>query len=435
MVLVAWSRAQWRWAVWDRVAVGRAFALLAAATGLAACVADPNAGGYNRPITLNNAEGAARAASSGDVPGHRVSILLPLTGPNADVGQALLRAAQLSLSQPGSPPLDARDTAGTPGGAADAARAALAGGAGIILGPLTAGETGAVAPIAVAAGVPVLAFTSDVTKAQPGVWTLGITPGQQVRRLVLAVQAEGRTRLAAVVPSNPFGDALASGMTATATEASLPPPRVEHYSNSFAGLTASLKSVADYASRHGATEDRQRTAPAVPADPGAAPATPPDVPPPPIDALLLGASGAQLGQAAPLLAFYDIGPGQVRILGPATWAREGAQLAALSGAWYAAPDPAQRAFYEQQYAAKYGAPPRELTDLAYDAAGVARAVADTTGFAGPALTRGQGFSGADGLFSLLPDGQVRRGLAIFEIDKTGSHVVQPAPASMAAPGS
>jgi len=407
-----------------------------AATGLAACVADPTAGGYNQPIGLNMADGAPRAAPSGDVPGHRVSILLPLTGPNADVGQALLRAAQLSLSQPGSPPLDARDTAGTPGGAADAARAALAGGAGIILGPLTAAETGAVAPIAVAAGVPVLAFTSDVTKAQPGVWTLGITPGQQVRRLVLAVQAEGKTRLAAVVPSNPFGDALATGMTAAAAEASLPPPRVERYSNNFAGLTASLKAVADYASRHGAVEARQRAAQAAPADPGAAPVGTPDaLPPPPIDALLLGAAGPQLGQAAPLLTFYDIGPGQVRILGPATWAREGTQLGALSGAWYAAPDPAQRSFYEQQYTAKYGAPPRDLTDLAYDAAGVARAVADNTGFAGPSLTRGQGFTGADGLFSLLPDGQVRRGLAIFEIDKGGSHIVQPAPASMAAPGS
>lgn len=161
----------------------------------------------------------------------------------------------------------------------------------------------------------------------------------------------------------------------------------------------------------------------------------PDAPPPPIDALLLGASGPLLGKAAPLLTFYDIGPGQVRILGPATWAREGAQLGALSGAWYAAPDPALRAAYEQQYAAKYGAPPRELTDIAFDAAGVARAVADNIGFAGPALTRGQGFVGADGLFSLLPDGQVRRGLAIFEIDKSGSHIVQPAPMSLAMPGS
>ncbi len=419
MVLAAW---------------GRAFTLLTAATGLSACVADPNAGGYNQPIGLNASGGTARAAPGGEVPGHRVAILLPLTGPNADVGQALLRAAQLSLAQPGSPPLDARDTAGTPGGAADAARAALAGGAGIILGPLTAGETGTVAPIAVAAGVPVLAFTSDVTKAQPGVWTLGITPGQQVRRLVLAVQAEGKTRLAAVVPSNAFGDALASGMTAAATEASLPPPQVERYSNGFTGLTASLKTVADYASRRGAIEARQRAARAAPTDPAAAP-SPDAPPPPPIDALLLGASGPQLGQAAPLLTFYDIGPGQVRILGPATWAREGAQLGTLSGAWYAVPDPAQRAAYEQQYTAKYGAPPRDLTDLAYDAAGVARAVADNTGFAGPALTRGQGFTGVDGLFSLLPDGQVRRGLAIFEIDKGGSHIVQPAPASMAAPGS
>ncbi len=54
----------------------------------------------------------------------------------------------------------------------------------MILGPVTSTETALVAPIAQRAGVPVLAFTNDQTVSQPGVWTLGITPGQQVRRLV-----------------------------------------------------------------------------------------------------------------------------------------------------------------------------------------------------------------------------------------------------------
>ena len=349
----------------------------------------------------------AGPAPGTEAPGHRVSILVPLTGPNAEVGKALLRAAQLSLDQPGGPPLDARDTGGTPAGAAQAARAAVAGGAGIILGPLTAPETGAVAPIAREAGIPVLAFTSDVAQAQPGVWTMGITPGQQVRRLVLAVQAEGKVRLAAAVPQNPFGDALATGMAASAGEAGLPPPRILRYGSS-PGLPGSLKELAGGA------------------DPSA---------PPPVDALLLGAAGPQLGQAVPLLSSSGLGPTRIRVLGPALWAREAPQLGALAGAWYAAPDPAQRAPFEQAYAAKHGAPPRELASLAFDAAGVARAVVDRIGYSAAALTRPQGFAGSDGLFVLQPDGQVRRGLAIFEIDPAGSHVVQAAPGSLTAPAS
>jgi ABC-type branched-subunit amino acid transport system substrate-binding protein len=372
-----------------------------------------------------------------EAPGRHVAILLPLTGPNAEVGQAMLRAAQLSLEQPGSPVLDARDTAGTPEGAAEAAKLALAGGAGLILGPLTAGETAAAAPVAKAGGVPVLAFTSDAALAQPGVWTLGITPAQQVRRLVLAVQAEGRTRVAAVLPRNAFGDALSGGLTTAAAAAGLPEPKVVRYGGSFATLNTALKDVSAYSTRRGAIEQQQQDARARGDADGrrqAAELGQQTPPPPPVDALLLGAAGEQLGQAVPLLAFYDVAPNQVRILGPAIWAREASRLSGLAGAWYAAPDPAQRAPFEQAYSAKYNAPPRELTSLAYDAAGVARVAAESGGFAPRALARPEGFAGADGLLALQPDGQVRRGLAIFEIDRGGSHIVQPAPQSRSAPG-
>ena len=413
----------------------RSWIVLAAGLGLAACVADPAANRYARmPSPAIPAQPVQPGATP---PGRRIAILLPLTGPNAELGQTLQRSAQLALDRPDAPPLDVRDTGGTPAGAAAAARAALDAGVGVLLGPLTTTETASVAPIAVAAGVPVLAFTSDSTQAQPGVWTLGITPAQQVRRLVMAVQADGKTRLAAVVPQNPFGEALATGYRSAAAEAGLPEPQLLRYGNGFAGLNAALKDVSGYNTRRGAIEDQQRAARArrdadgrrEANDLGQLP-----VPPPPVDALLLGAAGDQLGQAAPLMAFYDIGPGQVRILGPAIWAREAPRLGALSGAWFAAPDPAQRQAFVQRYTAKYNAPPRDLASLAYDAAAIARVTADANGFPLASLLRAEGFGGADGLLGLLPDGQVRRGLAIFEIDGTGAHIVQPAPDSLSAPG-
>jgi branched-chain amino acid transport system substrate-binding protein len=405
----------------------QAWTLLAALGGLAACVADTGDAGYGRPAVV----GAAPAVDS---LGRRVTILLPLTGSTAEIGQAMLRAAQLSLDQPGAPPLDVRDTKGTPGGAAEAAKLAIAAGTGMLLGPLTAGETASVAPLAKAAGIPVLAFTSDASLAQPGVWALGITPAQQVRRLVLALQAEGRSRLAAVLPSNAFGDAMASGVTAAAGTAGFAAPSVLRYGNGFAALNTALKSVSDYDARRSAAEQQAAPAP----DDADTRRRPKEagrpLPPPPIDALLLGTAGEQLGQALPLLTYYGIGPEQVRILGPALWGRDASRLSTLSGAWYAAPDPAQRAPFEQAYAAKYNAPPRELASLAYDAAAVARVAADSGGFAPGPLTRPEGFTGADGLLGLQPDGQTRRGLAIFEIDHGGSHVVQPAPQSLQAPG-
>ncbi|WP_158601017.1 ABC transporter substrate-binding protein, partial [Teichococcus wenyumeiae] len=69
----------------------------------------------------------------------KVALLLPLTGSNAQLGQAMLNAAQLALFEQGSPGFEfvPRDTGSTAQGAAEAARAAIAGGARVLVGPLT----------------------------------------------------------------------------------------------------------------------------------------------------------------------------------------------------------------------------------------------------------------------------------------------------------
>lgn len=423
----------------------RAFLILLAAP-LAACVGQPY--GSGGPGATPAPLGAGTVPGQ-PVQGRQVAALLPLSGRYAALGQGMLQAVQLALTPPGSPPLDVEDTGGTPQGAAGAARAALAKGAGLFIGPLTAGETAAVAPIAQAANVPVLALTSDATQARPGVWTLGLTPAQQVRTLVQAVQAEGKTRFAAVLPQGALGNALTDGLTAAAAEGGLPPPAVQRYlPGSSRAVSQALKEVSDYAARHPAAPTPPQ-APPTTATPGqppgdeqhtadAAPDTPPEpaepAPPPPFDALLLGANGPDLGPAAAQLAPDDIAPSQVRVLGPATWERDAARVPALAGAWYASPDPAARKPFETAFATANGAPPKPLTSLAYDAAGLARATSGPGGFDPAALQRPEGFAGADGVFALLPDGRVRRGLAIFEVQPGGPHLVQPAPQSLAAPG-
>ena len=56
------------------------------------------------------------------------------------------------------------------------------------------------------------------------------------------------------------------------------------------------------------------------------------------------------------------------------------------------------------------------------------------GFSVGALTQPAGFVGADGWFALLPDGQVRRALAVFAIERGGPQMVEPAPQSGNVPG-
>ncbi len=383
--------------------------------------------------------GAIPAPGALAPPGGRVALLAPLTGANAERGQALAQAAQLALGEPGAPMLDVRDTGSTPQGAAAAAQAALAGGASLLLGPLTAAETAAVAPSARAARVAVLAFTNDPAQAQPGVWTLGITPAQQVRRMVGALLAQGKSRFAAVLPPGDFGAAMATALTQALAAAGAPPPDIRVHDGGNATIAGTVRDISGYASRRGPIDARikaDRAKHTAEARREIAELSRQPIPPPPFDALVLADTGEKLAWEASFLGYYDIGAPEARVLGPALWASPSARGgAALAGAWYAAPDPAARTTFDQAYQAKYGAPAPGLADFAYDAAAIARVLATTpNGYSVASLCRPEGFAGVDGVLALQPDGTVRRGLAVFEIERGGAAIVDPAPTDFAAPG-
>ena len=415
----------------------RAFVLLLGPALLAGCTG--GGGGSYPPLGTGGLPvGLGQPMLPGPAPrAEPVAILLPLTGPHADIGQPMRQAAQLALAAPGSPPLLVKDTGGNPQTAAAAAQAAIAQGAGLILGPLTSAEAAAVAPVARGAGVAVLAFTNDPAQAQPGVWTMGITPGQQVRRLIAAAQAQGRTQTAALLPDSDFGHAMAQALTQATASLGLPAPTVYFHTPGMASVTASARLLADYADRRGPIEAKIRRARALNTPEGRQQArdlakTP--IPPPPFNVVLLADTGEALGEVASMLAYYDVDPPQVQVVGPLLWSARSSGSSQVPGGWYAAPDPAARTAFAQDYAAKYGAPPPPLADLAFDAASIARVLAGTGGYSVAALTQPAGFIGADGWLTLLSDGQVRRGLAVFRVERGGPQMVEPAPQSAAGTG-
>ena len=380
--------------------------------------------------------GGAQTASA--PPGQRVALLAPLTGPNAQRGTALAQAAKLALDQPGSPALDVIDTQGTPEGAAAAATTAINGGAGLLLGPLTAPETAAAAGPASAAGIAMLAFTSDPAQARPGVWVLGLTSTQQVRRLVGASMAQGKSRFAALLPPTDFGRAMSDALSQAAAAAGATADIRTVDGSSMQAANAAVRDLSGYVGRRGPIDAQikaARLAPGPDSRKQVAELSRRGIPAPAFDALLLASTGDALGQLTSLLPYYDVDRPAVRLLGPALWAVPSARGGAdLSGAWFAAPDPAARAAFDQQYTARFGNPAPGLADLAYDAASIARVTMQAGGFSQASLTRPEGFSGVDGVLGLQPDGTVRRGLAVFEIQRGGAQIVEPAPDSLTAPG-
>jgi hypothetical protein len=391
------------------------------------------------PVNLNPTQPAFQAPT-GKTSGP-VALLLPLTSSNPQIAQIALvleNAAKLALNGTGAPPLDVRDTGGTPSGAATAAQAAIAAGDGLILGPLTSDEVHAAAPIAQAAQVNMLAFTNDSTVAAPGIWPLGITPTQQVNRIVQAAQAAGRTQLAALLPDDDFGHRLSDALNAATSAAGEPAPAVTFYEqNDFSGLTGAVKQLSDFADRGQSIEDQIKAAQDLNTAAGRATAAQlqrQQIPPPAFNALFIGAiDGDTLYEIANLLPYYYVNQPQVLFLGPSNWASlapDMAKISALNGSLYAAPDPAAAAGFDSQYQAAYGSAPPSIADVAFDAAAIAKVAASSGGYTSTVLTNPSGFAGTDGLLRLQPDGEVARGLAVFAVAPGAPTVESPAPTQL-----
>jgi ABC-type branched-subunit amino acid transport system substrate-binding protein len=423
--------------------------LAAAGLGLSGCESPyPQSTSFNTglpsgPVQLPPPPGgtAAPAGTTGKTSG-AVALLVPLTGDLAPVGQALENAAKLAFPAGDGPGLDVRDTAGTAAGATAAAQAAIANGDGLILGPLTSGEAHAVAPIAQAANVNVLAFTNDSTVAAPGIWALGISPDQQVKRVIAAAAADGRTQVAALLPDTNFGHALGTSLQSATASLGEPGPNITFYDDGFSALNQAAKDVSDFADRGAGLEAQIKAAKEQNNAAGREKARELEhqqIPAPNFNALFIGAiSGNELAEMATLLPFYAVAQPQVQFLGPANWAgiaQALGQNGVYNGALYAATDPQAAAEFDQKYAAAYGAPPPAIADVAFDSAAIAHLLAGQGGFTSNLLTNPSGFTGADGLVQLNPDGTVQRALAVFEVSPTGPTVTSPAPSSLTTPSS
>lgn len=371
-------------------------ALVGTLLGLAACAPQaprPSFIGVAPPI-------GGQPVLPGPVGPQRAAMLLPLTGPQAPLGQAMLNAGYMALfdeSQSGIE-LAPRDTGGTPAGAQAAARAAIADGARILVGPLTSAEVAAVAGPAREAGVPVLAFTNDSQRAGGGTWVLGITPEQQVRRVVAAAAAQGAQQFALGAPDNDFGRALAGALRGATADLGLPPPSIAlHPANAEPAMAAS-----------GARVSGSRA-----------------------DAVLIGETGERARRfAATWMTEAQANGQQPRLLGTALWLNDPSlgREAALAGAWFAGPDGRARARFEARYRDAFRETPPRVAATAYDAAAIATRALRSGASPGQAMA-GAPFAGADGPVLLLPDGRTQRGLAIYAVS-TGSEpqVIEQAPA-------
>jgi len=348
------------------------------------------------PVGPDSAQTPQEAVTAGRA---KVALLVPLSGPNKPVGQAMLDAANMALFDVSADlALMPRDTGSTADGARAAATKAVADGAGLILGPVFSASVQPVREVADSSQASIISYSTDATVAGGNVFVMGFLPAGQVDRVVGFAKSRGMTKLAAIVPDNPYGVAVTAEINAIKTGLGLPQPRILVLDRDPKSQLASL------------TDD------------------PPDM-------LLVAMGGDQLQSLAPALADYEAAH-PVQLLGTGLWADDPAlpHMAGLAGGWYASPSPEGFVNFASRFQQIYNYRPPRIATLAYDSVALATSVSrgsagSPTPFSRDMLLQPNGFIGVDGGFRFLSSGLSERNLAVLAIGPDGPTVVDPAPPS------
>ena len=328
---------------------------------------------------------------------HRVALLVPMTGPNADVGQSIANATTMALLDTNADNLRIT-TYDTSTGVAAAARQAIADGNKLILGPLMADAVPAVQSTAREAGVPVIAFSNDTSVASADVFVMGHNPEQAIRRSVQFARGRGATRFAALLPEGDYGTRSASALGNALRD--------------FGGVLARKESYARGNTSILSAAQRLRAAGGY-------------------DAVLI-ADSARLGiEAADELQRGQ--GGRTRIIGTELWSGETvlARAASMEGAIFAAVSDQRYKRFAESYETRFGAKPYRIATLGYDAVlltlRVAREWKVGTPFPKGELYDRGGFLGVDGPFRFARNGIVERALEVREVRGDDVVAVDPAP--------
>ena len=384
----------------EKRAALRNLAMIGGIVLLAGCKMIPK-GVPETPPPLPPVEQPSASTLPTDAQRHRVALLVPLSGPNAGVGQSLANATTMAL-------LDTNDknlritTYDTATGAQSAAARAIADGNRLILGPLLSEDVTTVAAAARPARVPMISFSNDSGVAAADVFVLGHVPAQSVARVVGYARSAGVSRFAALVPAGDYGQRASAALTASARAAGGSVTAIEVYDRGNTSVTSAanrLKAKGGY------------------------------------DAVLI-ADGARMAlRAGPLLK--AVGATSPRILGTELWAGESTVLAtpSLRGGWFAAVSDARYRQFVTSYKTRFGGNPHRLATLGYDgvllAIRVARDWKPGTAFPTRKLADKGGFLGLDGAFRFGADNVAERAWEVREVGNGTTTTVSPAPARFA----
>ena len=323
-----------------------------------------------------------------------VGVLLPLTGKVSSVGQGMQNAMFMALDdlQNNKVVLKFYDTQSSAVVAKEVVRKAINEGANIILGPVMYEEVEAIAPVTLAENIPVVSFTTSPQVLQQGIYSIGLLNGEQVERVLSYAQSQNKKGLALLVPDNAGGLNVVKSVLMSIQNKDMELVKVGFYDQSSVDFTSLVKSMVE-------TKD--------------------------FDSVLIADGGNRLKSLVSMFAYNDMMYPDVLFMGTSAWDNTNlSKETILYRGVYPMVSKSYGSYFTDKYKETFGEMPKNIYSLAYDSVLLA-SVLSTKKYNNldEGLTSKSGFIGVNGYFKILPTGQSRHSLEVYEVSASGPKIV------------
>ena len=340
----------------------------------------------------------------------RVALLVPQSAQDGagKIGKQLANAARIAIRDfgAGKMHLVVKDTKGNAAHASLLAEQARNEGASLILGPLFSANVSTASGISKPANLPMIAFSSDLTRAADGVYLMSFAPAADIRRTLNYGISLGANRVVAFLPKGAYGVLAEREMRLTLDQAQGQIVQVVHYGRDTNSIITAARSVS----------------------------------------LAIGnANGIYIpdGGEVPLLILKSLQKSGVslagkQIMGSGQWDSVKLNHPILNGAIYAGADKRNFTSFARRYRATYGTTPTTTAAVAYDAVSLAADLIRRNSqnpFTRQAIQSPSGFNGVTGIFRFKANGHIQRGLVVYQTNNGQRIIASPAPTSFGVTGS
>ena len=371
-----------------------------------------------------------------------IAVLLPTSGPNANIGKSIRPAIEAAVMQYASSGTEVNFYDTGTGDVNNTIRTAVSSNPGVIIGPVFANNARILRDVK-PSDIPALAFTSDISAVGDGVFSMSLVPTNTIEATIQEMRARGGNKFIIIAPDNTSGHTMAGAAKSVTGTYNVRNTGVFYYNERD---TESIKSTAMNATMYTARNAANTRAKEILSDIlnkenlSAAERssiarqlehinrtdTLGDLP---YDSVLFLGNGDDTKSLVSFLRYYGLGTRDAQFYGTPLW--EDGDIAsdvAMTGAVFATL-PEIPSDFSNLYESATGTVPTRMAALGYDATILALGAVRAQDNVASYLMNPSGYIGINGLFRLRPSGSNERALQILRINGDGTTTSAKVPAT------